>query len=69
MSAVSVGGGEAARFARRCDDGGSETDSGWAVVTGATRGRYEAEEAAARAERLGIWSGRFTLPEDYRRRP
>lgn len=41
---------------------------GWAVVYRRyAKGAYEAEEAAARAERLGIWSGRFTMPEDYRR--
>lgn len=41
---------------------------GWAVVYRRyARGAYETEEAAARADGIGIWSGRFTLPEDYRR--
>lgn len=40
---------------------------GWAVVYRRyAKGAYESEEAAARAEHLGIWAGRFTLPEQYR---
>ena len=41
---------------------------GWAVdYTRYSHGAYRAEEAAARADGLGVWSGRFTLPEDWRR--
>ncbi len=32
-------------------------------------GDYEAEEAAARAARAGLWSGSFERPQDYRRDP
>lgn len=32
-------------------------------------GDYEAEEAAARAARAGLWSGSFERPRDYRREP
>lgn len=31
-------------------------------------GRYDAEEAAARAERAGVWAGHFERPADWRRR-
>ncbi len=30
-------------------------------------GAYRDEEAAAKAERLGIWAGSFILPADWRR--
>jgi len=42
---------------------------GWAVdYVKYSRGAYATEEAAAKAEGLGIWSGRFTMPADYRRK-
>jgi endonuclease YncB( thermonuclease family) len=42
---------------------------GWAVdYTQYSGGRYHTEEAAAKAEGLGLWSGRFDLPWDWRRR-
>lgn len=41
---------------------------GWAVDYAAySHGYYRAEEAAARTARLGIWSGQFELPADWRR--
>ena len=41
---------------------------GWAVDWPRySHGRYQAEEQAARAEDLGIWSGRFELPSEWRR--
>jgi endonuclease YncB( thermonuclease family) len=40
---------------------------GWAVdYVQYSGGRYQAEETAAKAERLGIWSGRFELPSQWR---
>jgi endonuclease YncB( thermonuclease family) len=40
---------------------------GWAVDWPRySDGRYRADEAAARAEGLGIWSGRFELPWEWR---
>jgi endonuclease YncB( thermonuclease family) len=40
---------------------------GWAVdYTQYSKGRYKAEEAAAKADKLGIWSGRFDMPADWR---
>ena len=36
---------------------------GWAVAYGA----YDREEADARDHMRGIWSGRFVMPEDFRR--
>lgn len=42
---------------------------GWAVdYTRYSHGAYRAEEAQAKAEGAGLWSGRFTLPEAFRRR-
>jgi endonuclease YncB( thermonuclease family) len=41
---------------------------GWAVDWPRySRGRYQADEQAARAEGLGIWSGRFDMPWNWRR--
>lgn len=41
---------------------------GWAVqYRRYSHGAYDTEEAAAKAAGLGIWSGRFTMPEDYRK--
>ncbi len=41
---------------------------GWAIdYTQYSGGRYKTEEAAAKAEKLGIWSGRFDLPSEWRR--
>jgi hypothetical protein len=31
-------------------------------------GRYHAEEEQARNEQLGIWAGRFDMPEQWRHR-
>lgn len=40
---------------------------GWAVdYTQYSGGRYQAEAAAAKNDRLGIWSGRFDLPSEWR---
>jgi endonuclease YncB( thermonuclease family) len=40
---------------------------GWAVDWPRySNGRYQAEESAARAEELGIWSGRFEMPWEWR---
>lgn len=42
---------------------------GWAIdYTHYSKGRYKPEEAAAKAEHLGIWAGRFEMPEDFRRK-
>ena len=42
---------------------------GWAVDYEAySHGYYRAEESAARTARLGIWSGQFELPAEWRRR-
>ena len=41
---------------------------GWAVDWPRySHGRYRIEEQAARTEGLGIWSGRFELPWEWRR--
>ena len=41
---------------------------GWAIdYTQFSHGRYQQEQAVARRERLGIWSGRFAMPSDWRR--
>jgi endonuclease YncB( thermonuclease family) len=32
-----------------------------------SHGAYQNEQIAAQAERLGMWSGRFAIPEKYRR--
>lgn len=41
---------------------------GWAVdYRQYSRGAYRGEQAAARRERLGVWSGRFEMPWDWRR--
>lgn len=50
------------------DLGAAMVRRGWALdMPRYSRGAYRAEEAAARAERLGIHSGRFTVPEQWRR--
>jgi endonuclease YncB( thermonuclease family) len=42
---------------------------GWAVeYTQFSKGRYSQEQAEAQREGLGIWSGRFEMPWDWRRR-
>lgn len=42
---------------------------GWAVdYTHYSGGRYQPEEGQARREHLGIWSGRFKMPWDWRYR-
>ena len=38
---------------------------GWAIASGFT---YADEEAAAKADKRGIWSGTFVTPRDWRRR-
>lgn len=41
---------------------------GWAVDWPRySHGRYQSDEQAARSEHLGIWSGRFELPWEWRR--
>ena len=41
---------------------------GWAVeYTQFSKGRYSQEQAEAQREGLGIWSGRFEMPWDWRR--
>src|SRR5437762_1998581 len=41
---------------------------GWAVDWPRySQGAYNREQEAARQERLGIWSGRFQMPRDWRR--
>jgi endonuclease YncB( thermonuclease family) len=41
---------------------------GWAVDWPRySHGQYQADEEAARAEGLGIWSGRFEMPWEWRR--
>lgn len=42
----------------------SQVEAGWAVAYG----DFEAEEAAARARKAGIWAGTFDRPRDWRRR-
>lgn len=50
------------------DLGAAMVRRGWAVAyTRYSRGRYLPEQEAARAEGLGIWSGRFTAPDVWRR--
>jgi endonuclease YncB( thermonuclease family) len=42
---------------------------GWAVdYTRYSGSRYQPEQRDAKREGLGIWSGRFDMPEDWRRR-
>lgn len=45
------------------DIGGQIVAAGWAIADFG----YAAEERAASAARLGIWSGRFTAPAEWRR--
>lgn len=43
---------------------------GWAVdYTKYSGGRHRSDEAAAKAEGLGVWSGRFELPSEWRQGP
>lgn len=54
-------------FALGRDVGGLMVASGHAVDYGRySGGHYRDHEAAARAEHLGIWSGPFVNPENYR---
>ena len=62
------------RMVARCELDGADVGA-WLVRHGlAVRNdryagdAYRAEEAAARRERVGVWAGRFTDPEDWRRR-
>lgn len=41
----------------------AQVEAGWAVAYGG----FEAEEAAARAAKVGIWAGTFDRPQDWRR--
>lgn len=41
---------------------------GWAVAYRRYSNQYTPEEAAARSERLNLWSGQFDMPWDWRRR-
>jgi endonuclease YncB( thermonuclease family) len=42
---------------------------GWAVdYTRYSKGRYHSEEQQARRDHLGIWAGRFDMPEQWRHR-
>jgi endonuclease YncB( thermonuclease family) len=42
---------------------------GWAVdYTKYNGGRYHSEEQEARRDQLGIWAGRFDMPEQWRHR-
>lgn len=51
------------------DLGAAMVRRGWAVAyTRYSRGVYQAEEAAARNERLGIWAGQFDMPKEWRRK-
>lgn len=50
------------------DLGAAMVRRGWAVdYARYSGGRYRAEEDKARAERLGIWAGWFTMPAEWRR--
>lgn len=61
--------GEQDQNAYLVDIGAAMVRQGWAVVYRRyAKGAYEAEEAAAKAEKLGIWSGRFEPPDEFRRR-
>ena len=56
------------RFLGECTAGDVDLNraqiaAGWAVAYGG----YEAEEAAARAAKAGIWAGTFDRPQDWRR--
>ena len=49
------------------DIGAAMVRAGWAVAYRRYGHQYVADEEAARAERRGMWSGRFTEPEQWRR--
>lgn len=61
------------RMVARCDVDGADLGAwlvrqGFAVRYARYAGQaYAGEEASARRERAGIWAGRFTAPEDWRR--
>jgi endonuclease YncB( thermonuclease family) len=67
---VSCAGWERDRYGRllgECTAAGadlnrSQVEAGWAVAYGG----YEAEEAAARGDRKGLWAGEFDRPRDWR---
>ena len=50
------------------DLGAAMVRRGWAVdYTQYSHGQYSAEQSAAKAEGLGIWSGRFEMPSEFRK--
>lgn len=60
------------RVVARCSAAGVDINehmvrAGMAVATPQYSKRYVAVEEQARADRVGIWAGSFTRPEDYRR--
>lgn len=55
------------RLLGECSVGGTDlnraqVEAGWAIAYGG----YEAEEAAARRDRRGLWAGEFERPRDWR---
>lgn len=60
------------RFLSVCHAGGVNLNRwmvrrGWAVAYRKYDRRYVPDEAAAKRRRLGVWSGRFVMPWDWRR--
>ncbi len=60
------------RFLSVCHAGGVNLNrwmvlNGWAVAYRRYSARFVAEETKARNNRLGLWSGRFVTPRDWRR--
>ena len=61
------------RTVAQCSAGGVDLDERMVRTGNAveyrrfSKGAYNAAEAQARADKLGIWSGRFMLPEEWRR--
>ena len=49
------------------DIGAAMVRAGWAVAYRRYGHQYVGDEEAARVERRGMWSGRFTEPEQWRR--
>lgn len=50
------------------DVGGAMVEAGWAAdYTRYSKGYYAIDQAVAQAAKRGIWSGRFEMPEDWRR--
>ena len=41
---------------------------GWAVARPSESADYEAAEAEAKKEKLGLWQGQFLTPSEFRRR-